>query len=183
MSSSNPSPDIPACERFKVTCLEFFDFISDCIDLLREADLTDYSTLSLSLAKGIISQFNPDELLEDFIYYNEHWTKIGDKNARFIIDEVPKIFGRDNFDVEILVLPYKIYSNALETGTVKNIPVVIEDIDCMWGFFSSMVSIACNYIHNRRKPIGNKYTVDFYNQIDLPYYSNMFDIKLRLDKK
>ena len=161
-----------ASERFHETVIDFLEVISSCIQDLRQARMTSFTSVNVDVARVYLTNFPGDDLLFSFIDHHVHWNNIHTHNNRFILEDIPELSGdMKGVSVPMLTCPFEAY----EKHGAKS-PVTKDDIDTLWDYFEAMVCISCNFIFNERRS-----NPSFRSEIDIEKYAMLFSITLKHD--
>lgn len=186
----NNSQNGPAT-RFRTNIVELLEFVCSAVQDLIDEKLTIMNANAISIASNIVRGWSAVELINSFVGCHEDWRRIYEKDLKFISETVPETYKGIPFDVNIFIVPVKIYMDLRKAGNYKGAedeedwPINSDDIDTMWEFFHAMVGIACTYIHIGRRPqylSNNAFTYtnpDYCKEIDLESYVEMFEVKLK----
>ena len=184
MSDKLPAP----CERFKLNLLTLFDIVNDMYEEGQENGVIESKFNILGLMKLFIKKTPSDYMLKRFIKRtHEHWDKIYDKDEDYFKDMGLQLFsmmqdkGVDAFKSEEEIQGDNKLMSSLSgdhVSTFKNLLSATydyegEEIDIfdderkedVWKIMHSFVKISLAYIHESRKPVGDKYSVEFFPEI------------------
>ena len=177
-----------ASERFKANLLTLFDIINDMYEEGQENGIIESKFNLLGLLKLFIKKTPSEYMLKRFIMRTyKHWDKIYDKDEDYFKDMGLQLFsmmqdkGVDAFKSEEEMQGDNKLMSSLSgdhVSTFKNLLSATydyegEEIDIfdderkedVWKIMHSFVKISLAYIHESRKPVGDKYTVEFFPEI------------------
>jgi hypothetical protein len=197
--SSNQIPSPP--ERFKINLLTLFDIINDMFEEGIENGVIDNQINLLSVMKIVIRKASSDYMLRRFIKRtNEHWDKILDEDIDYFKNKGLELFnmvqdkGVDAFKGEEELNGDNKLVNSLSGDHVNNFKRLLEatyvyegeEIDIfdddrrsdVWKIMQSFVRISLCYIHETRKPVEGKYTVEFFPEIKVKTCAEKWGVKL-----
>ncbi|HSW76818.1 MAG TPA: hypothetical protein VLG50_07220 [Candidatus Saccharimonadales bacterium] len=121
------------------------------------------------LAKEIIRQFDPNELIQDFIKNSqEHWCKVKKRDEAFFIHNAATVFKQLPIDIVLL------FKDLFLTVDKNNKSVVSDKLkNSIWELFDAMIKIAIRYIYRQRK-----INIHYFNHINLEEHATMWQIVL-----
>lgn len=171
--------DVDRPKEFKDNVIDLCDLIIDIVKPLFNAEQrkTEVSPLMMGFGKDFLTNYDPLELINNFIKYShEHWDQIHQRDAKFFEENSKDIFKDlplDNID------PFKelFIGNLLST----------EDKDDIWEYFTALVCISILYIHYTKTPIWAEHEgqqrkaynrKDFFHGKRLSEMSTLFGVKL-----
>jgi len=172
-------------------CLGLFvNIIKD----IRDDKLTSVNVSDVEIVQALLQAYNGNDLLEEFIEQHKNWIEIKNRNEAFIKETLPIIYSNVGFDVGIFAVPFDVLKTLKEEGLNGEFdeddwPLCEDDIDTIWQYFETMVSIACNHIHLKRgsnsknNPGANLENnpganLEHYPGINLEHYVTLFGVKL-----
>lgn len=184
MSDKLPVPT----ERFKANLLTLFDIVNDMYEEGQENGVIESKFNLLGLLKLFIKKTPGDYMLKRFIRRTwQHWDKIKEKDTDYFKDMGLQLFsmmqdkGMDAFKgEEELSGDNKLVSSLSgdHIATFKNLLSASyeyegEEIEIfdeerkgdVWKIMHSFVKISIAYIHDSRKQVDGKYTVEFFPEI------------------
>ena len=170
MSKDSRPP--PEC-RFKEVTGQLCDLLWSIVS---KQQTPIVSPLIITIAKLYLLSFNDDTLINNYITYsNEHWTAIKNGDTKYFIENKRSLFGE---------IPSVDQSSApdLFSQFLADPKISKDVIDSIWTFQRTLVRIAINYIHNRRKPHlidGHPcYREDYFNNINLIEMAKLFNVDI-----
>lgn len=187
------------CDKYKHNLISLIDIFTEMFEEGKECGMIENSYPHLfSMCKLIMSRSNGEKLIFKFITKTyEHWDKIHDKDLEYF-----KEFGLNLFDVyenkgidhfkdgeykntslvsslsEQHVEDFKqIMSSGVDIdGEIKTI-LNEERLDEIWTIFHSFVKLSIIHIHEKRKKIDGKYTIEYFPNISVAKNSEKWSIK------
>ena len=141
----------------------------------------------IKLVTAIISVYNKDHLIQGFIN-NSHercWDEIFNKNEEFLINNSEEIFkflpAKDpKGQITIFKQLYTAKDNQGKNLVNDNMK------QQLWILLGQLIKKCILYIHTMRQPISistaqgivNDYNCDFYDEIDLNYHAQKWNVSL-----
>ena len=187
------------CDKYKHNMVTLVDIFSEMFSEGQEHNMVENSHTQLfTICKLIMSKSNGEKLLTKFISKtHEHWDKIKDKNLDYFKELGLNLFdifenkGVEHFKdddvnkVSILSSLKDKHINDFKQilsaeinidGEIKSI-LNDERLDEIWQIFHSFVKLSVIYIHERRKKVDGKYTIEFFPEISVSNHANKWNIK------
>ena len=197
MSDKLPVP----CERFKINLLTLFDIVNDMYEEGQENGIIESKFNILGLLKLFIKKTPGDYMIKRFIRRTySHWDSIYDKNEDYFKDMGLQLFsmmqekGIDSFKEDSDTEEDNSLMSSLSgdhVSTFKNLLSATymyegEEIDIfdderkgdVWKIMHSFVKISLAYIHESRKPVGDKYSVEFFPEIKVKSSAEKWGVKV-----
>lgn len=177
----------PEPERFYSCVVNLIDIAGDASGELAELGLTGLSTDLIETAKGFLSGYNKDGLIQMFIEkgHAECWTKVNERNDKFFLENADRLFGTiKGFDLNLF---QDVFCKDPQTGKFLLSKELIDDV---WLNLDSMIKISINYIHNMRRPgqvpqngvmVSCYYNI-FYNEVDLAAHAAIWKMELNFTR-
>ena len=195
--------DTPPEERFKTNLLSLFDIINDMFKEGVDNGVIQNSINILPLVKLHIKKKNSEELINDFIHKTEEfWEIIKRKNDGYIKEKMLDIFNdvkekgvgevkttiteKNNTGTSDIVNSlsgdrFTIFKDLLSksyTFEGKEYYILDEERkEEIWSFMHSFVKISLCHFHQTRKMIDGKYSVDFFNNINVKELASDWKVK------
>lgn len=174
-------------QRFKLTLKELIQELGEILTELSKYNLTPFTAKSITMTISLIEHYDVEEFMKAIAQKYKYWYKINERDISFISDELYSIIASSGiiFEVKLLSVPFLAYQQIKESinwrGVPENeLPINKTDIDNIWKYIESLITITCNYIYNVRNSKDGKNT-NFCGEIDLRIYEQMFKFKLLLD--
>lgn len=189
-SQSNPS------ERFKSNLIILIDIISEMFEEGYENKVVKNDFKILNLLKIIIKKYDGDFMLKNFIRKtNPYWDKIREKDLDYF-----KNLGLELFNIvqEGGLEKYKKdnsgdFFKTLSESHLQNFKTLLEAEyesdgekfqifdeerkEDVWKILHSFVRISVVFIHDQRKYMDGKYTMEFFPEISIKENTEKWDIK------
>lgn len=176
---------IPTSERFQKNVLDLLDIVMELNQIVYDNGYRYVEPALMEMAGPILKEIPHTHLIETFIdstYNSEikstYWDQIRLKSEVFFLENSDKIFSG-------LPLGNIKAFKALFTAKDSEGELIIseEDRDCLWSYFSSLVKICINYIHEGREPRlkdGNpRYGKNFYPDVELEQQAKLWKVELK----
>lgn len=150
--------------KFHTNICGFLQTLYDDIISFRNDGYVIYDPDKFMLFKTYVTLYDKKQLIEMFILngYGELWDKIGERDERFFIENIHKIFNKlPSTEVSIFRNIFTMEDKNGDKLFTK------EDKDEIWNLFDSLIKISINYIHQKRDPC-----IEFHNGKPIPTYRN-----------
>lgn len=179
--------------KWRDSCvIKLFQFAQIVLEDLNKTGYSEVSSKSIDASVNLVSGnlITPEALIVMFLNQHKHWGKALDKDIRFIIEDIPKIFTR--VDTTPLIEPIRIYETrealykervsqetknreeAKKNGTkrkdieVPQVPITEKDYTSYWNMITSIIKGA--YAYNLRHLQGKE-------KFDLSLYESRLTTK------
>ena len=164
----------PEEERFKSNAIVMTKALQTGLQKLKndgyEVDLT-----IVNIAAALIVEFNPHSLITGFITKShlKCWDKIKERDEKFFVENVASIF-------EYLPMnSVTLFKDLFLTKDINGQNVISQKLkNEIWSLFDAMIKISIKYIHKHRQMVDGKYTVSFFDDVDLPHHITNWQCKL-----
>ncbi len=135
-------------DRFYDNVMIFSDFIEDLITGLNKKGYTNIPAGILSIAIGMLREYNRTKLIQGFIRKSHlHWLDILEKDDSSISDNAIAIFS---------AVPSNYVSSFNEIFRKKdkdgNLIITAEQREVIWSFLHPFIKISIKYIHEQQNP-------------------------------
>lgn len=163
-------------ERFHTNSIEFCRLVKDVI---AHADMNGFSLpispIMLDIAIGILSNSDPDLIVETFIKRSAaHWNAIHAKDIHFFRTQGLDVFnGLPEAQVQA-------FNSLFDMKDANGNPIIdVDTLDEFWSFFHSFVKISVCHIHLQRKPdpTTKKYTQNYFGDISIKKQVDQWQIR------
>lgn len=196
-TNNNVGPE----ERFKRNLLTLFDIVNDMFEEGIDNKVINNNINILPLIKLFIKKTPGDYMMKRFIRRtHDHWHKIKSEDEEYFKDIGLKLFqiiqdkGMDSFKKEeeeeggssglmnsLSGDHFAVFKNLI-SGTYLYEGEEIEIFDeerrsDIWQIMHSFVKISICYIHESRKKIDGKYTVEFFPEISVKEKAEEWGVK------
>ena len=195
MSTKLPSP----ADRFKSNLITLSEIINDMFEEGQENGLVPSGFNVFIILKLILSKTSSDYMIKRFIKRtSDHWGKIKEKDISYFKNIGLELFqtieskGVEGFKDEEELSKGGIMGK-LSSDHLKDFKILLEgsydyegesiDIfdetrkDDIWKIMHSFVKISLCYIHETRKQVEGKYTVEFFPEIQIKQASEDWNVK------
>lgn len=187
------------CEKYKHNLVTLVDIFSEMFEEGQEHGMVENSHSQLfSMCKLIMSKSNGERLMNKFIIKtHDYWDKIYDKNLDYFKELGLNLFdifenkGVDHFkddDVQKVSLLSSLKDNhvndfkqilSAEVNIDGELQAILheERLAEIWQVFHSFVKLSVIYVHEKRKRVDGKYTVEFFPEISVASNADKWNIK------
>ena len=196
MSAKLPS----SCERFKLNLLTLFDIVNDMYEEGQDNGIIETRFNLLGLLKIVIKRTSGEYMLKRFIKRtHEHWDKIYEKDEDYFRNIGLELFsmmqekGVDAFKGEEELSGDNSLVSSLSGDHIEKFKDLLsakyvydgEEIEIfdeerrsdVWKIMHSFVKIGLCYIHESRKQVDGKYTVEFFPEIKVRANADKWGVK------
>lgn len=161
-------------ERFKSNAIVMTKALQTGLQKLKnegyEVDLT-----VVTMASALIVGFQPHYLITEFIK-NSHmkcWDKIKERDEKFFVENVSTIFEYLPMD------SVNLFKDLFLTKDIHGQNVISQKLkNEIWSLFDAMIKISIKYIHKHRKMVDGRYTVSFFDDVDLEHHITNWQCKV-----
>lgn len=190
--------DTPPEERFKANLLALFDIINSMFKEGIDNGVIKNTINILPLVKLHIKKKNSEELIDDFITKtSDFWEIIKKKDDQYIKEKLLDIFNdvkekgvaevknnikeKNNIVNSLTGDHFVIFKDLLSKSYIyedKEYYILDDDRkEEIWSFMHSFVKISLCHIHQTRKMIDGKYSVVFFNDINVKELAKEWKVK------
>lgn len=175
-------------DRFYQNVVDLIQLIQDLVSTAFNQGYDIINPALVMLGGAFLANYNRVKLIQNFINYSHkhYWDEIHARQESFFDKHAAEIFK----DLPVNnVNAFK----TLFTLTDRDGTHIInrDDRDAIWDFFGCLIRICIKYVHEGRRPsvktdaTGNKtpvYTNHFFDEVDLEYHAEKWDVKLKFSK-
>ena len=195
MSDKLPSPS----ERFKKNLMILSEIINDMFEEGQENGVVPSGFNVFAILKLILSKTSGEYMIKRFIKRtNKHWEQIKEKDLNYFKNIGLELFqtietkGVEGFKDEEEISSTNLIGK-LSSGNFKDFKTILEgsyeyegdtiDIfddtrkEDIWKIMHSFVKISLCYIHETRKPMEGKYTVEFFPEIQIKQAAEEWNVR------
>lgn len=186
------------CDKYKHNLMALVDIFSEMFSEGKEHGLVESHTQLFTICKLLLGKSNPVRMISKFITKTQdHWEKIYDRDLEYFRELGLNLFdifenkGVDHFkdsDVQqVNVLSTLKDTHVSEFREILSAEVEIdgemkailndERIDEIWQIFHAFVKLSIIHIHEKRKKVDGKYTVEFFPEISVSANAKKWNVK------
>jgi len=143
-------------ERFQNVLVELMDFMTETVAYVKACGTkTIIEPCVLCIAKAIVQRWDATDTIKGFLERSlPHWDKILKQDRKFLTENLQVLFNE---------CPRAYVTACQELLSHDAIPTAT--IDSMFAFLTSMVRLCIRFIHEERKPVDGKYTVEYHPEL------------------
>ena len=186
------------CDKYKHNLITLVDIFSEMFSEGKQHGLVDSHTQLFTICKLVLGKSNPEKMISKFITKTyDYWDKILDKDLDYF-----KELGLNLFDVfenkgvehfkdsdvkQVSVLSSLKDSHVNEFREILSAEIEIdgemksilneERITEIWQIFHSFVKLSIIHIHEKRKKVDGKYTIEFFPEISVSKNAKKWNVK------
>lgn len=157
-------------DKFKSQSVAVIGRLTKMHESCYAAKLTSVNCIGMEVVYDEVQEQSATKLMNSFIDHHTVWSKILDRDEKFIMEELPKLYESDKFDSKTLVISLKCYNQLKSTGklTTKS-PVTETDEKAVWLHFKNMVTLACRHVAENKSK---------FPKVNVDVYTSKYGIKL-----
>lgn len=172
-------------ERFSNNVIKWLELIQSTIEDLNDQEITKVTGNNIETAIVILKKLYKEsagDIMEHFVKGHIHWDMIHKRDLKFVIEEIPKIYGKTQIDIDAITEIPKVYLRMKKEGNYEGKtdettwPVNQEDMDAQWKYFDAMIIWACRYIKHRQTLKTNDAIDGIIKNINLAKYEKLFNV-------
>lgn len=176
--------DLPPEEiRFAKITVQLSQLIYESVCKLNSLGYKTVNPDMINMVSQLIESFDKKYLIEGFIE-NSHqlcWDSIKKRDEEFFVKNAGEIFKYLPMD------KVDLFKDLFQTKDQNGNCVIEQQLkDNLWRLFEVMVKISIKYVHKGRIPYsykkGNelisKYSISFYDAVDVSYHANVWNVTL-----
>lgn len=178
----------PEEERFSITTGQLADLIHESVSQLCNSGYKTVDPQLIQMVSQIIQCYDKKYLIEGFIE-NSHrlcWNSIHKRDEEFFVKNAGTIFQYLPMD------KVDLFKDLFHTKDQNGNSVIQQNLkDQLWRLFEVMVKISIKYVHKNRMPYSinngketiSKYSVQFFEDVDINHHAALWKIALEFPLK